>query len=157
MTNRSKALILLLSFFVIVIIFIADCFLTRKEELRDAVRFLLKQELNLEFSIHEELLDMGADSSGEWWVKLNSKSNSLPVALSRLTTFGEADKADIGYYKTVIIDSFQVNAKDLNGYKLQRGEIIIQNNLVCSEESPCNVFIMYKPENENLFVGILKI
>jgi hypothetical protein len=113
---------------------------------------VLSKQLNVKYRIKEEKLYTGTDMSADWWVILDDNSRIFHIDER---VYIKPDASDIKYYKHSVKENFSLK-EDLNEYTLYRAEIPLGESTIC-ENLPCNIYILSKQGDPNLFIGISKI
>jgi hypothetical protein len=119
--------------------------------LRQSLDYLLSERLSFGYVVKKENLAHGPDLAGYWWLRLDGKSKNTAILDPR---FDMADEADLAYYRKLFQKRLSLG-EVLGGYELYRGELPMGHGSIC-EISPCNVEILFKVGEENVYVGISK-
>jgi hypothetical protein len=150
--NKTKIIGLLLV--LTTLIFSAYYFLSfgRSTSIDNSLVELSNTQKFSKYTVNKTVKITETDSSGEWWLTLDQEFGSEMLAADQ---YLEADAADTTY----IIDSFSQklnpDIKKTGGYVLYRGETAMSKNTICTP-APCNVYILAKLGEKNLYLGIYK-
>jgi hypothetical protein len=123
----------------------------KEAELNNSLNSLLKDKFGSSYKVEKTSLHADSkDPSGDWWIVVQG---NLP--LKNLPYLGIADEYDLTDYKKMVKNTFALK-KDLDGFQLLRGEASLGSNTICKDEiSRCSLYILYKPNNNNIYLSIL--
>jgi hypothetical protein len=150
--NKTKIIGLLLV--LTTLIFCAYYFLSfgRSTSIDNSLVELLKMQKFSKYAVNKAIKVTETDSSGEWWLLLDQEFRPEMIATG---DYLKADDVDTAYTVDLFSQKLNPNIKKTDGYILYRGETVLSKNTICAP-APCNVYILVKPGEENLYVGIYK-
>lgn len=139
--------------FIVVLMILAYVINERaRTKLDNSVSALLNERVGVRHALVRRSVGSSyIDSSGEWWVELDDKGRSLLSSDSRLQ---RADDADREYFKAVLKQQ-GFSTDNLQGFDLFRAEMLLGPGTIC-EAFPCNVYVLRKTNDKNVYIGIYK-
>ena len=125
-----------------------------KSELNNSIDSLLNQKLELTFKVQKaDLKYKETDLSGQWWLLLDEQSmNKIRSVIG--SKLARADSADLKVYKNAFRERLRLDSA-LDDYELYRAEFSLGKNTIC-EDLPCNIAVLTKNGEKNIYVGISK-
>jgi hypothetical protein len=135
----------------IAVFLVGPYFFDGRGELEKTLDVFMANTLGVKYSIQQESLDdKEVDLGGDWWIIVNDANSTVP----NNPNFGPAYSDDSDYFKKEIKKTF-LSAPDLTGYEMYKGEMPLGEDSMC-EELPCNIYILRKNGDANVFVSIFK-
>lgn len=130
---------------------------SNEQGLRKGLDFLLRERLGVRYKVERESLEPdGFDPAGDWWIVLESAPPDFRAKLEA-SGFGENDESDRSYNVFAARTQFGY-ATVPDGDRSFESELTLGDESCCAREGfGCNVLILFREGDPNIFVRIGKI
>lgn len=122
-------------------------------QLKQTIQVVVGERLGLSHTIEQQLVvDAGTDVDALWRVGLDDPLNREEL-LHIAPAFAVADAADQRFFSEEFSRLF---ARTFDAYVLYAGEMPLGSGTICPE-LPCNIQLLIRPGDRELFVRVSKI